>query len=104
MRDGSTAWDVWAIAVIILESDMRPGEYLGVNSEHGAHTKAIEHSKDKETCGTLRYLLQKTMLKSELSSMEGLLYVRKQLQSISFRKYGGFRVVEEEGELVAKKW
>jgi len=35
MKDGSTLWDIWAIAAIILESDMRPGEYYGVSTERG---------------------------------------------------------------------
>ena len=83
---------------------MRPGEYYGVNSEHASMLKANEHAKEKDTCGVLRYLLQKTMLKSEISSMEGLQFIKKQLPNINFRKYSGFRVIEEGGELVARKW
>lgn len=35
LKDGSTAWDIWAIAAIILECDMRPGEYYGVSTDRG---------------------------------------------------------------------
>jgi serine/threonine protein kinase len=30
LRDGSTRWDVWALAAMILEADMSPGEYRNV--------------------------------------------------------------------------
>jgi len=36
MKDGSTLWDIWALAATILEADMLPGEYYGVSTERGA--------------------------------------------------------------------
>jgi len=40
LRDGSTRWDVWAVAAIILESDMEPGVYRTVSNERGSQIKA----------------------------------------------------------------
>jgi len=30
LRDGSTAWDIWALGVIIMEADMDRDEYFNV--------------------------------------------------------------------------
>jgi hypothetical protein len=40
LRDGSTRWDVWALAAMILEADMYPGDYRNVSTERGAQFKA----------------------------------------------------------------
>ena len=77
LNDGSTTWDVWAIEAIILESDMRPGEYYGVAGDRAAQAKAEEHCKDKETSPMLRVLLSKTMLRAEVGTMEGLHFIKK---------------------------
>ena len=82
MKDGNTAWDVWAMAAIILESDMRPGEYLGLATERNAHLIAEEHIKEKETSTALRVLLTHTLLRGEINTMEGLTFIRKQLQHV----------------------
>jgi len=79
MKDGSTLWDVWAVAAIILEADMSPGEYFGVSTERGGQQKAEQHTKEKETSPALRVLLSHTMLRAEVSTMEGLQFIRKQL-------------------------
>lgn len=70
------------MAAIILECDMRPGEYYGVSTDRGGQMKGEEHSKEKETCPALRVLLQKTMLRTEVGTMEGLNFIRKQLKMI----------------------
>jgi len=87
LKDGSTSWDVWAVAAIILEADMRPGEYYGVSNERSAHQKAEDHSKQKETSPALRVLLSHTLLRSEIHTMEGLFFIRKQLRNVTFRNY-----------------
>jgi len=40
LRDGSTRWDIWALAAVILEADMGPGVYRTVSNERGSLTKA----------------------------------------------------------------
>lgn len=40
LYDGSTRWDVWALAAMILEADMSPGEYRNVQNERGCMYKA----------------------------------------------------------------
>ena len=87
LKDGSTAWDAWAVAAIILESDMAPGEYMSVSTERFAQQKAEEHTKENETSPTLRVLLSLTMLRTEIHTMEGLHFMRKMLHNVQFRKY-----------------
>jgi len=77
LKDGSTAWDVWAVAAIILESDMRPGEYYGVSTERGGQQRGEEHCKDRETLPMLRVLLAHTMLRTEIHTMEGLHFIKR---------------------------
>jgi len=36
LRDGSTRWDVWALAAVILEADMEPGAYRTASNERGS--------------------------------------------------------------------
>jgi hypothetical protein len=50
LKDGSTIWDVWSIAAMILEADMPVGEYMAIQSERGAQMKGEEHAKKPETC------------------------------------------------------
>jgi len=82
LKDGSTSWDVWAMAAIVLESDMRPGEYFGVSTERNAMQKEVEHIKEKETSPALRVLLSHTLQRTEIHTMEGLFFIRKQLKNI----------------------
>jgi len=45
LKDGSTAWDVWSVAAMILEADMKPGEFMTINSERGALMRGEEHAR-----------------------------------------------------------
>ena len=91
LKDGSTLWDVWGMAAVILECDMRPGEYLGTANERGAQLKAEEHCKAKDTSPSLRIMLTHTMLRNELGTMEGLGFMRKMLRNVAFHKYQVFK-------------
>ena len=75
------------MAAIILESDMAPGEYLGVSTERFTQQKAEEHTKEKETSPTLRVRLSHNMLRTEIHTMEGLHFMRMMFQNVQFRKY-----------------
>ena len=99
LKDGSTLWDIWGTAAVILECDMRPGEYLGTSTERGAQMKAEEHIKLKDTSPSLRILLSHTMLRSELNTMEGLSFMKKMLRSVSFHKYQSFKAPAEPAQL-----
>ena len=72
-----SSWGFGVLAAIILEADMMPGEYFGVSTERGAFQKAEEHTKEKETSPALRVLLYHTMLRAEVSTMEGLHFIKK---------------------------
>ena len=83
------------MAAIILESDMRPGEYYGVAGDRAARAKAEEHCKDKKTSPMLRVLLSKTMLRAEVGTMEGLHCIKKQLRMITFQSHDKFRAPKD---------
>ena len=57
-RDGSTKWDVWALAAIICEADMPLGEYAGMISEETALKKIRAHLKRKSTCNNISYQME----------------------------------------------
>ena len=71
---------------VILEADMRPGEFLGMATERNAHLKAEEHMKEKETSVALRVMLTHTLLRSEVSSMEGMSFICKQAVAHTVQK------------------
>lgn len=62
LKDGSTKWDAWSYAAIILESDLRKDGYLLVNREQQAVKIARAHTEEKETCPQLRELLNYTVM------------------------------------------
>ena len=63
LKDGSTRWDVWAIAAIILESDMRPGKYYGVAGERGAQAAAGKGRKSTGcSCSSRRRCLSRRLV------------------------------------------
>jgi len=79
LKDGSTRWDVWAIAAIILEADMEPGAYRTACNERGSISRAEQHIREDETSGFLRRLLNHTMLRSRDDEIDGLKWVKEQL-------------------------
>ena len=87
LRDSSTRWDVWALAAMILEADMHPGEYRNVQNERGALFKAQEHMKQPGTSEALKKLLNKTLLRAENDHTEGLNFIAEQLEKIQWRRY-----------------
>jgi len=91
LRDGSTRWDVWALAAIILEADMEPGAYRTASNERGCLLRAENHIKEQETSGHLRRLLNHTMLRSKDDNMDGLEFITEELKLIQFRKYKVFK-------------
>lgn len=91
LRDGSTRWDVWALAAIILEADMEPGAYRTASNERGSLLRAEAHIKEADTSGHLRRLLNHTMLRSKEDQMDGLDFISAELKLIQFRKYKVFR-------------
>ena len=61
--DGSTEWDIWAFAAIILESDMEVNEYKEVMSERGSLQKAGKHIEQPGVSDELKRIIRGTMLK-----------------------------------------
>ena len=69
IRDGSTKWDIWALAVIILEADMEIDEYFSVKDERSSKRKVFEHFNREQTCKHLKVLLRRTLLVPKIEEM-----------------------------------
>jgi len=46
LKDGSTAWDAWAVAAIILESDMAPGECINREVRSAKGRRAYQRERN----------------------------------------------------------
>jgi hypothetical protein len=77
LKDGSTRWDLWSLAAMILEADMKPGEYMAIQTERGAIAQGEDHAKQPETCTNLHRLLNHTMFRAETGQMEGLEFIKR---------------------------
>lgn len=56
-RDGSAKWDIWALAAMILEFDLRPNVYYKVNSEREAINLSQKHRFENGVSGALIEIL-----------------------------------------------
>jgi hypothetical protein len=64
-RDGSVRWDVWAMAAIILESNMEKDAYYDTKDERDSVSKARQHLKTPRVCIHLKKLINGTILRNE---------------------------------------
>lgn len=72
LLDGSTEWDIWAFAAIILESDMEVNEYKEVMSERGSLQKAGKHIEQPGVSDELKRIIRGTILKGGKGDIMGL--------------------------------
>jgi hypothetical protein len=61
LKDGSTKWDSYALAAMILEADMEKDAYLSVQSERGTKDKVEAYLDEPGTCPDLRNLMRRTL-------------------------------------------
>ena len=85
-KDGSHLWDVWALAAIILESDMEVDAYVRVMSERGSLFKAEKYREEKSVSTYLKQLVRGTLLRSKLEDMLTLDRIMVLLQQIQWTK------------------
>ena len=85
-KDGSHLWDVWALAAIILESDMEVDAYVRVMSERGALIKAEKYLEEKGVSTYLKQLVRGTLLRSKLEDMLTLDRIIALVQQIQWTK------------------
>ena len=52
--DTDVSWDCWALAIIILECDMRPNDLYRANSEKQVRKEAVKHIAHAETHDSMR--------------------------------------------------
>lgn len=86
LLDGSTEWDIWAFAAIILESDMEVSEYKEVMSERGSLQKATKHIEQPGVSEELKRIIRGTILRGGKSEIMGLEEILDLLRKVQFRK------------------
>ena len=87
LRDGSVAWDTWALGAIILESDMEKDEYFAVNQERGSIVKATAHLDKPGVCRHLKEIVRKTVLVKEEEKMMSIDDIITLLKLVTFKRY-----------------
>ena len=63
LRDGSQAWDIWALGAVILESDMETDSYARVMTERGSISKAEKVFEEKGVCKHLKAIVRGTIFR-----------------------------------------
>jgi len=69
LKDGSTKWDSYALAAMILEADMEKDAYLSVQSERGTKAKVEAYLDEPGTCPDLRNLMRRTLLVANIEEI-----------------------------------
>jgi hypothetical protein len=82
---GSKAWDIYAYACIILESDLETDEYLSVDSERSCYWKAEKHLKREDVCHHLKMIIRGTILRGKISDVISVSEVMSLLDKVKFR-------------------
>ena len=91
LKDGSLAWDVWSIVAMIVEADMRPGQFLSAAGHQGNLKNIKDYCELQDTCSGLKRVYQHTISKAEVSTMDGLGWLKKAIGTVNFRKYNIWR-------------
>jgi hypothetical protein len=93
-RDGSRKWDIWAVAAMILEADMKQDEYKYTSDEDEAIKKARQHISRKTTCKYMKKMMELTILSKNKDSLPTLEEIRELLKLVKFKAYDHDREVE----------
>ena len=91
LKDGSLTWDVWAIVAMMVEADMKPGQFLVAAGHQGNLKNMKDHCDLQSTCSGLKRVFSNTIARAETSTMETLGWVKKSVGTINFSKYNIWR-------------
>jgi hypothetical protein len=61
-KDGSTKWDVWSLAAMILEADLKVNSFFKVKNVKEALDLAVKHLSDRGTSSALKLLIEKVLM------------------------------------------
>ena len=91
LRDGSTIWDRYALAAIILECDMERDGYLGVNTEKETRFVVNKYMQNPECCEHIKHIVKQTLLCGSFHDVMSMEAMMEDLSKAKFRKDPRFR-------------
>lgn len=86
LRDGSTKWDVYAMAAVILECDLEKDAYYGVRSVKEARYVISKYLEEQGVCEHMKHLIKRTILVGNVNDIMDLNELIEDLELIQFRK------------------
>lgn len=85
-RDGDTQWDIWALAVIIIESDMPRNDYFSCRGERDSKQRIKQYLDKNKINGGLRELAYSTIIKPIQDNQQTIETIKNHLRKIKFRE------------------
>lgn len=86
-NNGSVQWDIWALAVIILESDMEVNEYIICDSEREGKAAIKKHTERPRVCVNIKEIAKKIILEPEKNQKMTLDKLKSMVEKVRFRVY-----------------
>ena len=87
LEDGSVLWDVWSLAMIIVESDLEHDIFMKINSERHGLLEVEKYTKEKTTCKSIRRILNSTVTLGNIKGSMKLEEIKELLLTSNFRKF-----------------
>jgi serine/threonine protein kinase len=72
LRDGSTKWDVYAMAAVILECDLEKDAYYGVRSVKETRFVISKYIEEPGVCKHMKHMIKRTLLAGHVNDMLGI--------------------------------
>ena len=85
-RDGSTKWDIWAVAAIILECDMDNDAYRSCKDEADTKRRLKKHLQNN-VCKHLKLVMKEVIMIDDDSKIMGLDTIKDIVKDIKFKCY-----------------
>ena len=86
-RDGSTKWDIWAVAAIILECDMDSDSYRSCKDEADTKRRLKKLLLNNNVCKHLKLIMKEVIMIDDDSKMMGLDTIKDIVKDIKFKSY-----------------
>ena len=86
LRDGSTKWDVYAMATVILECDLEKDAYYSVRSVKEARFVVTKYLEEAGVCQYMKHMIKRTILCPHANDIMDMDELVDDLEHIQFRK------------------
>jgi len=82
LRDGSTKWDVYAMAAVILECDLDKDAYYGVRSVKEARYVIAKYLEEPGVCKHMKHMIKRTILVGNMNDIMEVDELTEDLENI----------------------